>query len=62
MTCELFSDEARGSDEGVTRCASCPRGGEPRLRAVENFGAPGGFLLETAWLCDGCALLREDVL
>lgn len=69
MTCELLPGGAGPRDEHATRCVSCPREGEPRLRAVPNFGVNGGqlespppYVIETVFLCDGCAVLREDVL
>ena len=65
MTCETMRDET----EHATKCANCPRPGEPRLHAVPNYGIDGGqldppppFVLETVYLCDQCALIRGDVL
>ena len=65
------TSEAESSPRSSHRCASCPRDGEPRLRQVENAGAAGlpadhepppPYVLETVWLCDSCALTRDDVL
>lgn len=69
MTCELHPDEAGRHDQHTTKCADCPRDGQPRLRAVPNYAVNGGqlkspspYVIDTVSLCDGCALLRGDVL
>lgn len=69
MNCELHPDGAGRRDDRATKCSTCPRDGEPRLRAVPNFGVNGGqlvapnpYVLDTVYLCDGCAVLRSDVL